>query len=133
MAIPRSSSGMLRSHIRPAARNAPPRIRAAQQQKPPPPNPGGPEAIRRNWVPLGGAALLFVAMYAYLTRTPPKAATMPQPEAAEAKQARPSKLPPIKEEGRRDGLAKRLEDKESTALSQLSGRKKSEFGAFRAE
>lgn len=84
-------------------------------------------------MPLGGAALLFVAMYAYLTRPPPRAATVPQPDAADARQAEPGKLPPIKEEGRGGGLAKRIEDKESTALSQLSGRKKSEFGAFRAE
>lgn len=64
MAIPRASSGMLRSHIRPAARSAPPRIRAAQQQvrrqsedlggpgeskERPPDQPGGSEAIRRNW------------------------------------------------------------------------------------
>ena len=65
MAIPRASSGMLRSHIRPAAaRSAPPRLRAAQQQvrrqsedlggpgesrERPPNPPGGPEGVRRNW------------------------------------------------------------------------------------
>ena len=74
-------------------------------------------------------------MYAYLTRPPPKkGAVLPPPNDADAKLAAPNKLPPVREETLGGGgLAKRMEDKESTSLGQLSGRKKSEFGAFRAE
>lgn len=67
MALPRVPAGLLRNHIRPAASRAiSPRVTAAQLrhkitakdgdlggpgggQQPPPPNPGGPEAVKRNW------------------------------------------------------------------------------------
>lgn len=68
MAIPRASSGMLRSQIRPACRNAAPPLRPSAGaprtmanihgkddlggpggQEPRPSKPAGPEAMKRNW------------------------------------------------------------------------------------
>ncbi|KAL7791382.1 hypothetical protein V8C37DRAFT_155795 [Trichoderma ceciliae] len=37
-------------------------------QQPPPPNPGGPEALRRNWMLIGGAALALLIGYNWIAR-----------------------------------------------------------------
>ncbi|GJN75676.1 hypothetical protein VFPFJ_08330 [Purpureocillium lilacinum] len=105
-------------------------------QEPPPEKPSGTDAIRRNWVPLGGAALLLVGAYAYLTGGPTKPTGVPviPPETETAVGVGVGKdASPGAEQHAVAKLAKKLEDKESESLAQLSGRKKSEFGPFRSE
>lgn len=110
-------------------------------------------------VPLGGAALFLVGIYAYLSgsnkprRGPPDAATdatssssaappPPSPpsssssSSAAAAAARAAGLPPMPEDALAPAgnLAERLRDKESPALGELSNRGgKSGYGAFRSE
>ncbi|PFH61166.1 hypothetical protein XA68_18049 [Ophiocordyceps unilateralis] len=40
-------------------------------QQPPPSKPNGIDALRRNWMPIGGAALALVAAYAYFRSPEP--------------------------------------------------------------
>ncbi|KAL6879264.1 hypothetical protein J3F83DRAFT_295236 [Trichoderma novae-zelandiae] len=42
-------------------------------QQPPPPNPGGPEALRRNWMLIGGAALAVLVGYNWIAKNPDEA------------------------------------------------------------
>ncbi|KAM0264271.1 hypothetical protein ACHAQJ_000760 [Trichoderma viride] len=39
-------------------------------QQPPPRNPGGPEALRRNWMAIGGGALALLIGYNFFARDP---------------------------------------------------------------
>ncbi|KAK5993850.1 hypothetical protein PT974_07287 [Cladobotryum mycophilum] len=87
MPFPRASSGMLRTLIRPARTAAP--LRSTQirtqtiggkeslggpgGQQPPPRNPGGPEALQRNWMYIGGAFLTLAIGYSWITRHPDEA------------------------------------------------------------
>ncbi|KAJ6438179.1 hypothetical protein O9K51_08770 [Purpureocillium lavendulum] len=112
-------------------------------QQPPPERPGGPEAMRRNWVPIGGAALLILGAYAYLSGGRPSKPTgvpaiPPETAAATGNSATGASKEAVAEaadaaNAAAGKLAKKLEDQESSALAQLSGRKKSEFGPFRSE
>ncbi|UNI18499.1 hypothetical protein JDV02_004766 [Purpureocillium takamizusanense] len=111
-------------------------------QQPPPQKPSGTDALRRNWVPFGGAALLLLGAYAYLTGGGPtdKPSGMPAlpPETETAVGVGGvggvgREVSPAAVEEAAGRLAKRLEDKESATLARLSGRRKSEFGSFRSE
>ncbi|KAL6876193.1 hypothetical protein HDV57DRAFT_155028 [Trichoderma longibrachiatum] len=42
-------------------------------QQPIPPNPGGPEALRRNWLVIGGAALAVLVGYNWIYKNPDEA------------------------------------------------------------
>ncbi|PTB69307.1 hypothetical protein BBK36DRAFT_1155887 [Trichoderma citrinoviride] len=42
-------------------------------QQPVPPNPGGPEALRRNWMVIGGAALAVLVGYNWIYKNPDEA------------------------------------------------------------
>ncbi|KAH7008605.1 hypothetical protein EDB80DRAFT_893015 [Ilyonectria destructans] len=76
MSALRTSRTLFRSQLRPVAGVTAPHLRRTQVrflggdeglggpggQKPPPPKPGGPEALKRNWVPIGGALLLLAGV-----------------------------------------------------------------------
>ncbi|KAM4066508.1 hypothetical protein HRG_000605 [Hirsutella rhossiliensis] len=89
-------------------------------QQSPPKNPGGPDAIRRNWVPVGGALLLAVAAMAYLVKD---GGADPAAAAAEA--------------GAGDlaaAAARDMANKQGPkALGEMSGRNKTGLGGFRSE
>ncbi|KYK58099.1 hypothetical protein DCS_05112 [Drechmeria coniospora] len=93
---------------------------------------------RRKRVPVGGAALLVVAAYAYLTGSSPSPKVVtPTKETMGDKvsstNSEEAGAPSQAGEETNGSLAKRLEDTESDALAKLSGRKKSEYGSFRAD
>ncbi|KAF5702872.1 hypothetical protein FMUND_13298 [Fusarium mundagurra] len=86
MTIARTSVVLLRSGTRPAFRSATsiaplrrPQIRQQSAvssdgdiggpggQQVPPPNPSGPEFLKRNWLPIGGAAVLITAVMSYMS------------------------------------------------------------------
>ncbi|OAQ65142.1 hypothetical protein VFPPC_16310 [Pochonia chlamydosporia 170] len=143
MAIPRASAGLLRNHIRPAASQAKsPRGFATTQlrrratskddlggpggQQPPPPNPGGPEAVKRNWIPIGGAALAAVAAYAYLTA--------PKSTIDKAKDStRTEELNAIGEDAKDIGkkVGQQVSEQANKTMKEMSGRQKTEQGSFR--
>ncbi|ODA83062.1 hypothetical protein RJ55_01571 [Drechmeria coniospora] len=149
MTLPRACSGLLRHRVRLLARAPAPlhRRRAGtlqndlggpRAQQPRSQNIGEPEKMKRNWVPVGGAALLVVAAYAYLTGSSPSPKVVtPTKETMGDKvsstNSEEAGAPSQAGEETNGSLAKRLEDTESDALAKLSGRKKSEYGSFRAD
>ncbi|KAL6807007.1 hypothetical protein GGI42DRAFT_265792 [Trichoderma sp. SZMC 28013] len=42
-------------------------------QQPPPRNPGGPEALKRNWMAIGGGALAVLIGYNWIVKNPDEA------------------------------------------------------------
>ncbi|KAF7559269.1 hypothetical protein G7046_g4876 [Stylonectria norvegica] len=155
MSLSRTSAVLLRTHLRPSVGTAPLRSQTRFRshlnqggdlggpggQKPPPANPGGPEAIKRNWLPIGGAVLTVLAGVWYLgpSSSPSKQAI--RSKEADLKAAASTeigRLPPPRgspiAKHFEDNLKDDLKDKESKALGELSGRKgKGGMGGFRAE
>ncbi|KAH7460495.1 hypothetical protein FOMA001_g19551 [Fusarium oxysporum f. sp. matthiolae] len=86
MPVARTSVVLLRSGIRPAFRSAAgiaplrrPQVRQQSAvssdgdiggpggQQAPPPNHGGSEFLKRNWLPIGGAAVFITAVVSYMS------------------------------------------------------------------
>ncbi|KAF4471892.1 hypothetical protein FALBO_1184 [Fusarium albosuccineum] len=143
MSLMRTSTVMLRSGVRPVARITAPLLRRSQShvhpegnlggpggQQAPPPNPGGPEALKRNWVPIAGAAgVVFGGLYLLSPARPEKERTFEGDMTAASSTeigaiGQPTRAP----------LAQRYKDKEVESLTELSGRKGGgSMGGFRAE
>ncbi|KAK7432352.1 hypothetical protein QQZ08_000914 [Neonectria magnoliae] len=141
-----TSKTLLRGQLRPAARVAAPLLRRTDArsvghvpgednlggpggQQPVPPKPGGPEALKRNWIPIGGGALLLLAAISYMSSgdKPVKS------KAADLKAAMSTEIGALPPETP-NSLAKRLKDKEVDALTEMSGRKGGgTMGSFRSE
>ncbi|KPM38844.1 hypothetical protein AK830_g7747 [Neonectria ditissima] len=140
-----TSKTLLRGQLRPVARVAAPLLRRTEArsvghvrgaddlggpggQKPVPSKPGGPEALKRNWVPIGGGALLLLAAISYMSSgDKPLKSTEADVKAATSEEV--DALPKSS-----SSLAKRLEDKEVQALKEMSGRKGGgTMGSFRSE
>ncbi|KFG78723.1 hypothetical protein MANI_002032 [Metarhizium anisopliae] len=150
MALPRVPAGLLRNHIRPAASRATsPRVTAAQLrhkttskdgdlggpggQQPPPPNPGGPEAVKRNWVPVGGAALAAVAAYAYLSSPGASVDKARQTDARNPSQAELEDLTAVSKDAEQLGakVGQQVAEQASKTMKEMSGRQKTDQGSFR--
>ncbi|KID73330.1 uncharacterized protein G6M90_00g063570 [Metarhizium brunneum] len=146
MALPRVPAGLLRNHIRPAASRAiSPRVTAAQLrhkittndgpggQQPPPPNPGGPEAVKRNWVPVGGAALVAVAAYAYLSSSGASVDKARQTDARNPSQAELEDLTAVSKDAEQLGakVGQQVAEQASKTMKEMSGRQKTDQGSFR--
>ncbi|CAM1507891.1 Fc.00g047390.m01.CDS01 [Cosmosporella sp. VM-42] len=120
-------------------------------QQPPPPSPGGPEALKRNWyfsnrkipdanaanwnvrLPIGAAAGLVLVSVWYMSSSPGAAPARERTRSSDMLAASSTEIgamsPPTGK-----SIAKYLEDKESAALGELSGRKgKDGMGGFRAD
>ncbi|KAK8926994.1 hypothetical protein H634G_02035 [Metarhizium anisopliae BRIP 53293] len=150
MALPRIPPGLLRNHIRPAASRATsPRVTAAQLrhkitskdgdlggpggQQPPPPNPGGPEAVKRNWVPVGGAALAAVAAYAYFSSPGASVDKARQTDARNPSQAELEDLTAVSKDAEQLGtkVGQQVAEQASKTMKEMSGRQKTDQGSFR--
>ncbi|PHH78905.1 hypothetical protein CDD82_2777 [Ophiocordyceps australis] len=87
MALPRASSGLLRSRIpiRPVtpaprfsrSRGLKDNLGGPYGQEPPPKNPSSLDAARRNWLPITGGLFAAALGYIYFWRDPPKAKDVP--------------------------------------------------------
>ncbi|KAH7165709.1 hypothetical protein EDB81DRAFT_754437 [Dactylonectria macrodidyma] len=146
MSALRTSSILFRRQLRPATAPSAPHLRPSQVrfvqhvrddgdlggpggQQPAPSKPGGPEALKRNWVPIGGGALLLLAALSYLS-----SADKPvKPKEADLKAAISSEVGDLTPPSAATAMD-RLKNKDVTALSELSGRKGGgSMGSFRGE
>ncbi|KAM0433948.1 hypothetical protein ACHAPT_003892 [Fusarium lateritium] len=136
---------MLRSSLRPVAA---PLLRPAQArfagtihpegslggpggQQPAPPNPGGPEALKRNWVPIAGAAGVVLGGLYLLSPARPKTKRTFEGDMTAANSTEIGAIP---QESGRPSIAAKYKDKEVASLTELSGRKGGGgMGGFRAE
>ncbi|KAH7145965.1 hypothetical protein B0J13DRAFT_332552 [Dactylonectria estremocensis] len=147
MSALRTSSILFRRQLRPAAvvlsapHLRPSQVRSVQHlrddgdlggpggQLPPPSKDGGPEALRRNWISIGGGVLLLLATLSYLSATdkPVKA------KQADLKAAISSEIGDLTPSSAAAAMD-RLKNKDAPALSEMSGRKSGgTMGSFRGE
>ncbi|KAK2595031.1 hypothetical protein QQS21_007221 [Conoideocrella luteorostrata] len=152
MVTPRASAGLLRNRIRPTTttryfsatqtrKNAKDDLGGPGGQQPIPNKPGGPEAAKRNWVTIGGGALLVAAIYSYFSAPEAsqdaikssKDAVARKASEAEAKAGLGGGLAPIKEDVAEAGrnVAAQTKEQASKTLKDMSGRNKTEQGSFR--
>ncbi|KHN94954.1 uncharacterized protein MAM_07181 [Metarhizium album ARSEF 1941] len=143
MALPKvpTATGLLRHSTRPAASRASlPQLRRKVTrgdgdlggpggQQPPPPNPGGPEAVKRNWVPIGGAALAAVAAYAYLTTPKVDVDRAKQTDARNPSQAELRDLAAGSQAA--EEVVQQVADQATKTMKEMSGRRKTDQGSFR--
>ncbi|KAH7161928.1 hypothetical protein B0J13DRAFT_534954 [Dactylonectria estremocensis] len=99
-------------------------------QQVPPPTSGGSEALKRDWIPVGGAALLVLAALSYISSSDKPA----RPNDAELPSAILTEVRGVPPPSSTAAAIEKLKDKEVVALSELSGRKGGgSMGSFRGE
>ncbi|KAH6893069.1 hypothetical protein B0T10DRAFT_457183 [Thelonectria olida] len=144
MALARSST-LLRSQLRPVAGLPAPLLRRAQGrsaavfnagkedlggpggQQPVPGKPGGPEMLKRNWMPIAGGAVALLLGIRYMT-------SFDKPPRTKEGDLRASMSTEIGYMGPASPGAKHINETEVQALKEMSGRKGSGgMGPFRAE
>ncbi|KAH7264495.1 hypothetical protein MRS44_012183 [Fusarium solani] len=100
-------------------------------QQAPPPNPGGPEALKRNWVPIAGAVGVVLGGLYLLSPAKPK---VERTFEGDMRAANSTEIGSIPQPSGRPSLAAKYKDKEVESLTELSGRKGGGgMGGFRAE
>ncbi|KAF4977687.1 hypothetical protein FZEAL_5828 [Fusarium zealandicum] len=146
MTLIQTSAAMLRCRIRPVAGAAAPLLRPAQArfqghvhpegnlggpggQQPPPANPGGPEALKRNWMPIAAAAgVVFGGVYLL---SPRRTTSLEKTFESDMQAASSTEIGAM---GQPSARSAKYKGKEVEPLTELSGRKGGgSMGGFRAE
>ncbi|OAA41776.1 hypothetical protein NOR_05284 [Metarhizium rileyi] len=102
-------------------------------QQPPPPRPGGPEAVKRNWVPVAGAALAAAAAYAYFTAPREAVDKARQADARGPGQTLGGLPAAVGEDAEQLGnkVGQQVAEQAGKTMKEMSGRQKTEQGSFR--